>query len=105
MIFKMKEFSPAERRLRRSNEEIADFRSAQTVAQVKIAGMRDVFDLLIPLALAAVATTLGVGVYSLFRGGEFSRKWSNKLMRLRVALQFCAILVLVAAFIWRSSAR
>ncbi len=66
--------------------------------------MRDAFDLLIPLALAAVAATLGVGVYSLFRGGEFSRKWSNKLMRLRVLLQFCAILVIAAALVWRSSA-
>jgi hypothetical protein len=64
--------------------------------------MRDVFVVLIPLSLAAVAVTLGFGVYALFRGGEFGRAWSNKLMRLRVALQFCAILVLVAAFLWRS---
>ena len=64
--------------------------------------MRDVFDLLIPLALAAVAITLGFGIYSLFRGGAFARSHSNKLMRLRVALQFAAILVLVAAFVWRA---
>ncbi len=55
------------------------------------------FDILIPLALAAVAITLGLGIYTLFRGGDFSLRWSNKLMRLRVALQFCAILILVAA--------
>ena len=64
--------------------------------------MHDVFDLLIPLALAAVAITLGFGIYSLFRGGAFARSHSNKLMRLRVALQFAAILVLVAAFVWRA---
>jgi len=63
--------------------------------------MRDIFDLLIPLALAAVAITLAVGIYSLFRGGDFGRSWSNKLMRLRVVLQFCAILILVAAVLWR----
>jgi Hypoxia induced protein conserved region len=63
--------------------------------------MHDVFDLLIPLALAAVATTLGFGIYTLFRGGEFGLKWSNKLMRLRVALQAVAILILVAAIMWR----
>ncbi|MEP6968012.1 MAG: twin transmembrane helix small protein [Pseudomonadota bacterium] len=63
--------------------------------------MRDIFDLLIPLALAAVAITLGFGIYTLFRGGEFGFKWSNKLMRLRVLLQACAILILVAAFAWR----
>ena len=63
--------------------------------------MHDVFDLLIPLALAAVAITLAFGIYSLFRGGDFGRTWSNKLMRLRVVLQFCAILILVAALVWR----
>jgi hypothetical protein len=63
--------------------------------------MHDVFDLLIPLALATVALTLAFGIYSLFRGGDFGRTWSNKLMRLRVVLQFCAILVLVAAMLWR----
>lgn len=64
--------------------------------------MRDIFDLLIPVALAAVAITLGFGIYSLFRGGDFGRSWSNKLMRLRVLLQFCAILVLVAAVFFRA---
>ena len=37
-----------------------------------------------------------MGFYSLFRGGEFGRTWSNKLMRLRIALQFTAILILAA---------
>lgn len=64
--------------------------------------MRDVFDILIPLALAAVAGALGVGVYSLFRGGSFALRWSNKLMRLRVLLQFCAILIVAAAVWWRA---
>ncbi len=64
--------------------------------------MRDAFDLLIPLALAAVVLTLCVGVYSLFRGGDFGRSYSNKLMRLRVVLQFAAILILVAAYAWRT---
>jgi len=44
--------------------------------------------------LVAVAATLALGFYSLFRGGEFGRAWSNRLMRLRVALQLGAILVL-----------
>jgi hypothetical protein len=62
--------------------------------------MHAVFTWLIPIALALVAITLGMGIYSLFRGGEFALKWSNKLMRLRVLLQFCAILILVAAMLW-----
>ena len=66
--------------------------------------MHDVFDLLIPLALAAVAGVLAFGIYTLFRGGDFGRTWSNKLMRLRVVMQFCAILILVAAAVWRARA-
>ena len=64
--------------------------------------MTDIFSLLIPLALGAVLIALAFGLYALFRGGEFGRSHSNKLMRLRVVLQFVAILVLVAAFYWRS---
>jgi nitrogen fixation-related uncharacterized protein len=62
----------------------------------------DLFDILIPIALAAVAITLGFGIYALFRGGDFGRSHSNKLMRLRVLLQFIAVVVLVAAFWWRT---
>ncbi len=58
----------------------------------------DIFDILILLALLAVLVTLGFGLYALFRGGEFGRSYSNKLMRLRVVLQFVAILIIVAAF-------
>jgi hypothetical protein len=69
-----------------------------------LGGMRDIFVILIPLSLAAVVIALAVGIYALFRGGDFGRTWSNKLMRLRVVLQFCAILVLVAAAFWRAHA-
>jgi len=59
--------------------------------------MQGPFIFLIPLALGAVLVTLGFGIYALFRGGDFGRSYSNKLMRLRVLLQFIAIIVLVAA--------
>ena len=61
----------------------------------------DIFSILIPLSLAAVLTALLVGLYALFRGGDFGRSYSNKLMRLRVLMQFIAILVLVSAAWWR----
>ena len=61
----------------------------------------NLFDYLIPAALLAVAVTLGFGIYARFRGGDFGRTYSNKLMRLRVVLQFVAVLILVAAFWWR----
>jgi len=45
--------------------------------------------------LGAVAIVLIMGIYTLFKGGETSKKYSNKLMQLRVFLQFIAIIVLV----------
>lgn len=62
--------------------------------------MSSLFQIAIPVSLIAVLAVLAVGIYSLFRGGDFGRSYSNKLMRLRVLLQFIAILVLVAALWW-----
>ncbi len=62
--------------------------------------MHTLFNILIPVSLAAVLIVLFIGIYALFRGGDFGRSYSNKLMRLRVVLQFIAILILVAAFWW-----
>jgi len=45
--------------------------------------------------LGAVAVVLILGIYTLFKGGSTSKKYSNKLMQLRVLLQFIAIIVLV----------
>ncbi len=45
--------------------------------------------------LVAVATVLILGIGTLFKGGDTSKKYSNKLMQLRVLLQFIAIIVLV----------
>lgn len=64
--------------------------------------MDRLFDILIPVSLAAVLLTLIAGLYALYRGGDFGRSNSNRLMRLRVLLQLVAVIVLVAAFWWRS---
>ena len=45
--------------------------------------------------LIAVGIVLILGIRTLFKGGDTSKKYSNKLMQLRVLLQFIAILVLV----------
>ena len=58
----------------------------------------DIFDILILVGLLAVITALGFGLYALFRGGEYGRTHSNKLMRLRVLAQFITVLIIVAAF-------
>jgi hypothetical protein len=63
----------------------------------------NLFDILILVAVAAVAVTLGFGVYSLYRGGDYARSNSNKLMRLRVVLQAVAIVLLMAGLWWKST--
>ena len=45
--------------------------------------------------LLVVGVILILGIGTLFKGGETSKKYSNKLMQLRVLLQFIAIIVLV----------
>ena len=62
----------------------------------------DIFTYLIPAALVSVAAVLALGIYALFRGGDFGRSYSNKLMRLRVLMQAIAIAVLVGAVWWRA---
>ncbi len=59
-------------------------------------------EILLPLALVAmfsVLVVLGIGIFSLVRGGTFRENWSNKLMRLRVLLQAIAI-VLLLLVVW-----
>jgi|TARA_B110000211_G_scaffold191538_1_gene218444 hypothetical protein len=47
------------------------------------------------LLLGSVAVVLLLGIYTLFKGGDTSKKYSNKLMQLRVLLQFFAVIALV----------
>ena len=47
------------------------------------------------MLLIAVAVVLVLGIGTLFKGGETSKKYSNKLMQFRVLLQFIAIIALV----------
>ena len=47
------------------------------------------------ILLIVVAVVLVLGIGTLFKGGETSKKYSNKLMQFRVLFQFIAIIVLV----------
>ncbi len=62
-----------------------------------------VFDILILAAIGAVAITLGFGIYALFRGGDYARSNSNRLMRLRVGLQAVAVALLVIGMWWKTT--
>jgi hypothetical protein len=65
--------------------------------------MQNVFTILILLAVAAVSVSLGWGLYSLYRGGDYSRSNSNKLMRLRVSLQAVAVVLLCLGMWWKAT--
>lgn len=51
----------------------------------------------VPAAILAVAVVLVLGLFNMMRGGSPNR--SQKLMRMRVLLQFVAIIVIMAT-IW-----
>jgi hypoxia induced protein len=53
--------------------------------------------ILVPIAVAAVAVVLLLGLFNMMRGGSPNR--SQTLMRLRVLLQFVAIIVTMLA-VW-----
>ena len=52
------------------------------------------FNFLVPIAVAAVAVVLLLGLWNMMRGGSSSR--SQNLMRWRVLLQFAAIIIMMA---------
>ena len=53
--------------------------------------------ILLPIAVAAVALVLLLGLLNMMRGGSPNR--SQKLMRLRVLLQFVAIVITMLALL------
>ena len=55
---------------------------------------------LVSVAVGAVAIVLLLGLINMLRGG--SANTSQKLMRLRVVLQFIAILVILGVLWWRA---
>ncbi len=64
--------------------------------------MSTFFTILMLITMVLVALSLGVGLFSMARGGEFGKKYGNKLMRLRVTLQGLALLFFVLA-IWANN--
>ncbi len=53
----------------------------------------NIFNYLVPIAVAAVAVVLLLGLWNMMRGGSASR--SQNLMRWRVLLQFAAIIIMM----------
>lgn len=64
--------------------------------------MEDPLFVIMVVSLAAVAIVLMIGIGGFGRGGEFNRKYANKIMRLRIAAQFVAVvLILLFVFLTR----
>jgi len=51
--------------------------------------------ILVGVAVAIVFLVLCLGLYTLWRGGDTARTWSNKLMRIRVLAQAIAIVIIM----------
>jgi hypothetical protein len=58
-------------------------------------------DLLVPIAVLAVAFVLLLGLVNMLRGGSANR--SQQLMRWRVLLQFMAIILIMGVIWWRAT--
>ena len=59
--------------------------------------------ILVGVAVLAVAVVLILGLYTLFKGGNTSRTWSNKLMRIRIMAQAIAVLIIMAVLYFSQS--
>ena len=56
---------------------------------------------LVPIATVAVAFVLLLGLFNMLRGGNPNT--AQRLMRLRVLLQFLAIIVIMGVVWWRAT--
>ena len=63
--------------------------------------LNSILPFIIAIVLIAVLIVLLIGIISMLKGGEFNKRWSNKLMRARVVLQGLAVmLILLAAYLF-----
>jgi hypothetical protein len=62
--------------------------------------MSSFVDFLVPLAVLAVAIVLVLGLVNMLRGGNANT--SQRLMRVRVLLQFVAIIIIMGVVWWRA---
>jgi cytochrome bd-type quinol oxidase subunit 2 len=60
------------------------------------------FTILAYVVMAGVLVVLARGVWTLYKTSDEARSRSNRLMRLRVALQFVAVILLMAGLWWKN---
>jgi hypothetical protein len=63
--------------------------------------LNSILPFIIITVLIAVLIVLLIGIISMLKGGEFNKRWGNKLMRARVILQGLAVLlILLTAYLF-----
>ena len=65
-------------------------------------GVQSIVFVCILIILIAVLVVLAIGIISMLKGGSFNKKWGNKLMRARVALQALAVILILLLAIFFS---
>ncbi|MCB1353130.1 MAG: twin transmembrane helix small protein [Rhodobacteraceae bacterium] len=63
--------------------------------------LHDPLFVLAAIACLAVLAVLVFGIGTFGKGGDFNRKYANKIMRLRLLMQFIAI-ILIVVFVYFS---
>lgn len=61
--------------------------------------MGDPLFVIVVLAVLAVAVVLMLGIGGFAKGGDFNKKYANKIMRLRIVMQAIAV-VLILIYIY-----
>ena len=59
--------------------------------------------IILTVALIAVAGILGWGVLTMARGGDYNVKKSNLIMRYRIIFQAIALIIILGLMWWRRS--
>ena len=57
--------------------------------------LSDPLFIVVAIACLVVVVILATGIAGFAKGGEFNRKYGNKLMRARIAAQFVAVLLIL----------
>ena len=65
--------------------------------------MSEIFFYLSIASCLVVLAVLTFGVVVFARGGEFNRKWSNKIMRLRLVTQAIAVVLIIVTVLLAQS--
>jgi len=66
--------------------------------------MDTVFYYVVVVAVLAVLVILMIGLGAFTKGGEFNRKYANKLMRMRIIAQAVAVLLIILFALYRGNA-